>query len=79
MKKAIQEWLGICISNRKGYKIKGVFLLYSPLGNTGKSVFMNILRYIVGSENTAKYSQWQELGDKQGAGDGRLVKRTEKG
>ena len=67
MKMAIQEWLGICISNRKGYKIKGVFLLYSPLGNTGKSVFMNILRYIVGSENTANVSM-QELGDKQGAG-----------
>lgn len=47
----LQEIMGILISNIDISEIKKCFMLYSPLGNTGKSVFLRIVTALVGSEN----------------------------
>ena len=53
---AIQEWTGLMISNIPGYKVKKAFILYSPVGNTGKSVFLNVISKMIGEKNTASIS-----------------------
>lgn len=52
IKNIIQECMGILISNIKVYRLKKCFVLYSPLGNTGKSVFLRVLRDLVGATET---------------------------
>lgn len=51
-KKVLQEWLGLLLSNTKVYETKKSLMLYSPLGNTGKSVFLNIIKELLGLDNT---------------------------
>lgn len=51
-KMVLQEWLGLLISNINIYETKKSLMLYSPLGNTGKSVFLNIIKEFLGVENT---------------------------
>lgn len=48
----LQEWLGLLLSNIPVYETKKSLLLYSPLGNTGKSVFINLIKEFLGVENT---------------------------
>ncbi len=51
-KLVLQEWLGLLLSNIKVYETKKSLLLYSPLGNTGKSIFLNLIKEFLGVENT---------------------------
>lgn len=52
-KQALAEWLGLAISNISGYRLKKILILYSPIGNTGKTQFLNIMTHLVGVENIA--------------------------
>ena len=47
----LQEWFGLTISNIPGYRVKKCLGLISPVGNTGKTQFNNMLAYIIGREN----------------------------
>lgn len=49
----IQEYCGFLISNLPMSKIKAVMILYSPLGNSGKSVFIRLLCKIFGIDRVA--------------------------
>lgn len=51
-KLVLQEWLGLLLSNIKIYETKQSLMLYSPLGNTGKSIFLNLIKEFLGVENT---------------------------
>lgn len=53
LKNILQEWAGLTISNYPGYFPKKAMALYGPNGNNGKSVFINLLDYLIGSENVA--------------------------
>lgn len=53
LKNILQEWVGLTISNYPGYFPKKALALYGPNGNNGKSVFINLLDYLIGSENVA--------------------------
>lgn len=48
----LQEWMGLLLSNVTINRVKKCLVLYSPLGNTGKSVFLNIISRILGGEHT---------------------------
>lgn len=50
-KKVLQEWCGLLISNIPIYRIKKCLILYSALGNTGKSQLINLLVNILGAKN----------------------------
>lgn len=39
----LQEWTGFLLSNIAVYKVKQCLILYSPLGNTGKTQFTSLL------------------------------------
>lgn len=47
----LQEWFGLTISNIPGYLPKKCLGLASPVGNTGKTQFNNMLAYMIGREN----------------------------
>ncbi|MDO5398569.1 MAG: phage/plasmid primase, P4 family [bacterium] len=64
-KALLQEWTGLLISNIPVYKVKQCLILYSPLGNTGKSQYLGLLSDIVGVENTAAV-ELQKLSDERG-------------
>ncbi|MBP1920955.1 phage/plasmid primase, P4 family [Youngiibacter multivorans] len=49
----LQEWAGLTISSIPGYFPKKALALYGPNGNNGKSVFINLLDYLIGTENIA--------------------------
>lgn len=48
----IQEWTGLLLSNINISRVKKCFLLYSAVGNTGKSVFLNMICRILGGKHT---------------------------
>lgn len=48
----LQEWFGLILSNVNVARVKKCLALYSSLGNTGKSVFLSVLRKLLGEENT---------------------------
>ena len=48
----LQEWMGLALSNIPVHKVKKCLVLYSALGNTGKSVFLNVISSLIGGENT---------------------------
>ena len=52
----IQEWAGLLLSNIPGYRVKKCMMLYSALGDTGKSVFLSTMSYILGQKNVANVS-----------------------
>ena len=49
--KALQEILGLAISNLYGHRTKKAAILYSPIGNTGKSQFLSLISNLVGPEH----------------------------
>lgn len=49
----LQLWGGLTISNIPMYKAKACLCLFSKNGDTGKSVFLNILNTLLGTENTS--------------------------
>ena len=51
--KALQEILGLAISNLYGHRTKKAAILYSPIGNTGKSQFLSLISNLVGPEHIA--------------------------
>ena len=53
LKAILQEWAGLTISNFPGFKPKKAMALYGPTGDTGKSVYVNILNFLLGTENVA--------------------------
>ena len=48
----LQEWLGLIISNIPVYRVKSCLILFSSLGDTGKSIYLNIITYLLGTYNT---------------------------
>lgn len=63
IKNILQECMGVLISNMKVYRLKKCFILYSPLGNTGKSVFLRVLRDLIGT-NEAINIPIQKMSDR---------------
>ena len=57
----IQEWLGLFFSNIHGYRSKRAFILYSAVGNTGKSVIVKVCTEILGKENVVNVT-FQDMG-----------------
>ena len=49
--KILQEFCGLAVSNIYVYRAKKALFLYSTVGNTGKSVLLNLIQMIVGEEN----------------------------
>ncbi|AYA99317.1 phage/plasmid primase, P4 family [Lachnoanaerobaculum umeaense] len=49
--KALQEIIGLAISNVHGHRTKKAAILYSPIGNTGKSQFLSLISNLVGPEH----------------------------
>ena len=43
----LQEWFGIALSNIDMSKLKKCMALYGPIGDTGKSVYINMLIYML--------------------------------
>lgn len=48
---ALQEIAGLAISNVYGHRTKKAAILYSPIGNTGKSQFLSLISHLVGPEH----------------------------
>lgn len=46
----IQEWIGLTISNFPGFYTKKTLVLYSPIGNTGKTQVIKMITHLVGNE-----------------------------
>lgn len=67
-KNVLQEWLGISLSNIDISELKKCLILYSARGNTGKSVFFNIISRLIGTENTINISM-KKLEDRFSLGD----------
>lgn len=44
--------MGLILSNVPVYETKRCLILYSSLGNTGKSVYLNIITHLLGIDNT---------------------------
>lgn len=49
--KALAEFAGLILSNVNASKAKKVLWLYSQAGNTGKSVFMSTISYVLGGKS----------------------------
>lgn len=64
----LQEMTGLILSNIIFSKTKKCLLLYSALGNTGKSIFINVISRIIGIENTINIPI-QKLSDRFSLGD----------
>ncbi|MGM9916516.1 phage/plasmid primase, P4 family [Anaerotignum sp.] len=63
-----QEYVGLILSNVNGYRAKKTMNLYSPLGNTGKTVSTRPLTEILGIERTVNVPI-QKLSDRFSMGD----------
>ena len=50
-KKLLLQFMGVTLSSMFGYRMKAALFLYGP-GNTGKSVFRNLLIDLLGEHNT---------------------------
>lgn len=68
MIKILQEQTGLILSNYPVYRTKKAFILYSPIGNTGKSVYLNIINEIIGKENVTNIPM-QKMADRFSLGD----------
>lgn len=49
----IQEYFGLVLSNIPMYYAKKCLVLYSSIGNTGKSVLLNLIGYLLGEDRVA--------------------------
>ena len=54
--KVWQQYGGLVLSNVKGYRIKKSLFLVSAQGNSGKSVFIRLLQFILGREHAEAIS-----------------------
>ncbi|MGF6991437.1 putative DNA primase/helicase [Lachnospiraceae bacterium PM6-15] len=52
-KAVIQEFFGLLISNLKGYRLKKSLVLWSSLGNTGKTQFLSLVSELLGLDKVA--------------------------
>ncbi len=64
----LQEWTGLLLSNVAVNRTKKCLVLTSPLGNTGKSVYLNVLGYFLGIDNVANIPI-QNMSDRFALGD----------
>jgi len=62
----LQEWTGMILSPIHGYRLKKALILFSPQGNTGKTVFLKVISFLLGVHNIANVS-FQELGSSRWA------------
>ena len=62
----LQEWSGLFLSSVHGYRIKRALVFFSPQGNTGKSVFIGVLKSILGISNIANVP-FQDMGSSRWA------------
>ena len=69
--KILQEFAGLIISNIYVYRAKKAMFLCSLSGNTGKSVFMNLIQRIIGEDNATSIPI-QHMNER----DGRFVMGT---
>lgn len=46
----LQEYFGLALSNVPGWNVKQALILYSELGNTGKSRLLDLLTYMLGQQ-----------------------------
>lgn len=70
-KTVLQEWTGLILSNINVYRVKKCLVLYSLMGNTGKTQYFNLIGEIVGADNKAsvplqKMKERFELGNLYG-------------
>lgn len=56
MKAVLLEYIGLIFSNQYGYRAKKCCILYSPLGNSGKSQLIELIQEIIGHNNAASVS-----------------------
>ena len=66
MQKTLQEWLGLILSNLNANLTKKAIALYGPVGNTGKSKFINIIVELIGINNVCT-TPIQDLSNRFGA------------
>ena len=50
MYNVLQEWTGLILSTIYGYRVKKSLILFSPQGNSGKTVFLSVLAGILGKD-----------------------------
>ena len=62
VRELILEWIGFTISNIKGYKPKKSILLVGA-GNSGKSVMLNLIRGLIGEQNSVSFEMDQLSGN----------------
>ena len=62
----LQEVTGFLLSPIYGYRIKMAIMLFSALGNTGKSVFLSVVSKILGKDSTANVD-FESLGSSRWA------------
>ena len=74
MIQVLQEWTGFILSPIYGYRIKKSLLLFSALGNSGKSVFMNVLISLLGNDQIANVD-FESLGSSRWATGNAFGKR----
>lgn len=63
-----QEQTGLILSNCYVYRTKKAFILYSPIGNTGKSVYLSVINKMVGEANVTNIPM-QKMSDRFSLGD----------
>lgn len=68
IKKVLQEFGGLLLSNYMVAITKKCLILYSPLGNTGKSVFLNVINKLTGEDNIINIPM-QKLSDRFAIGN----------
>lgn len=62
----LQEVTGFLLSPIYGYRIKMAIMLFSALGNTGKSVFLSVVSKILGNDSTSNVD-FESLGSSRWA------------
>lgn len=58
-KRRLQEWFGLIISNIPVYRVKKCLILFSALGNTGKSQLVRLLTELLGMDNCSSVAMQQ--------------------
>lgn len=67
MMATLQEWMGLLLSNYDANLCKKAVCLYGPIGNTGKSRYLNMVSYLVGIHHVCS-KPIQKLSEKFGGG-----------
>lgn len=75
MRNVLQEFTGFAFSAIYGKRIKKALLLNAFQGNTGRSVFLNVIGAIIGGSSVANVS-FQEMGSSRWAGSRAHGKRA---